>query len=116
MKEAPEPDKKRPLVFTPEEIKLLHLPETDPVLLELMQKKGITLNQGDVEIEVNGERLWLDTMAGDFGTITYAYQHNERPEANRRRVNLHALTKKIGGKIFEELDKTEGRFKSAKRK
>jgi len=107
---------KPPLILAPEEIKIfLRQSENNPELLELMRKKGIEFDTGDIEIEVNGERLWLDTTRGDFGTLTYAYQHNERPEAVRRRVDLRAVTKKIGGKIFTELDEAEEGFKRVKK-
>lgn len=65
----PQVGEKGPIKLSPEEKSLLTNGSVDdPRVLTLMQEKGIEFDQGDITIDVDGEKMMVSTEKHDFFT------------------------------------------------
>lgn len=59
-----------PIQLTKEEYETISsLKLDDPQMQELLKSKGITIESGDVEVEIDGQLHKMKTSRNDFGTL-----------------------------------------------
>ena len=64
-----EADSKKPLEISKEEYDVLRNPDDESEgTTEIKNRLGIRPDSGPVEVDVEGDKFWITTKEGDFGT------------------------------------------------